>query len=70
MLLNGNAIQLSKNYAKHTHSTIDSQKNFVALYRAAPCLQSLSETLRADRDRSGCDEMPYIPMPKGRGFTA
>jgi hypothetical protein len=65
MFLSGNAVQLSKNYAKSTHSTTDNQKNFVALYRATPCLQS-----KADRDRSGCDEMPYIPMPEGRGFTA
>ena len=65
MLLNGNAVQLSKSYAKNTHSTTDYQKNFAALYRATPCAQS-----SADRDRSGCDEMPYIPMPEGRGFTA
>ena len=37
----------------------------IALYRAAPCLQS-----KADRDRSGCNRGAFIPRLKRVGFPA
>jgi hypothetical protein len=68
MLLNGNAVQLSKNCFQNTKKCGNQQPfapTTIALYRAAPCLQS-----KADRDRSGCNGGAFIPRLKHVGFPA
>jgi hypothetical protein len=67
MLLNGNAIQLSKSYTNI--QILDYEQPFapttIVLYRATPCLQS-----NANRDRSACNRGAFIPRLKRVGFPA
>jgi hypothetical protein len=41
----------------------------IALYRAAPCLQSLSVMLSADRDRLRLQSWCFHPTAKARGLS-